>query len=270
MSCLNSSNVEIRNGFNIGNGVNIDNNTNDDDFVGANNDVSNKHKVVSSPNGLHSATEFSEANPKTAEPITSLRTTLFLEAEDVRNNREKSTMVREGGIINSTIFRYKFSDDFTSDLFKFSKIHQYDHRKDFKEAWEAWLKENDDMVTAESSRMTNLGYDGDVKDKMFKSARYYYRKKSTETKEPVKRRKYEGVQKSALEAIDGHIKNNITNPHFKPSIGFESFCKLNHQLVEDEIIKLNISAGNMVSLEDVRKKIKKTYKNRYFLIVGEK
>ena len=44
--------------------------------------------------------------------------------------------------INKNIYRYKFTDDFTSELFKFSKIHQYDHRKDFKEAWEIWMEDN--------------------------------------------------------------------------------------------------------------------------------
>ena len=261
MSCLNYSNVEIRNGVNIGNIVNIDNNTNDDNFVGANNDVSNKHKDVSSPNGVSNGGRYS-----TAEEITSLQPALFIEAETVRNNRKNSTVVREGGIINYTIFRYKFSDDFIGELFKFSKIHQYDHRADFKEAWKIWLDDNQDMVTTESRRMTNSGYGGDVMDKMFKSARYYYRKKSTETKEPVARRKYMGVQKSVLDAIDEHIKST----DYKPSTGFDAFCDLNRKLVEDEIIKLNADEDNLETLDDVRKKIKKTYKNRYFLIVGKK
>jgi len=38
------------------------------------------------------------------------------------------------------IFRYKFDNEFTEHLYKFSKIHQYDHRKDFKEAWNIWMK----------------------------------------------------------------------------------------------------------------------------------
>ena len=75
-----------------------------------------------------------------------------------------------------------------------------------------------------------------------------------------------GVQKSVLDAIDEHIKN----ADYKPSTGFDAFCDLNRKLVEDEIIKLNVGEDNLDSLEDVRKKIKKTYKNRYFLIVGKR
>ena len=33
------------------------------------------------------------------------------------------------------IFRYKFNDMFAEQLYEFSKIHQYDDRATFKEAW---------------------------------------------------------------------------------------------------------------------------------------
>ena len=40
----------------------------------------------------------------------------------------------------------KFIEEFTSELYKFSKIHQYDHRKDFKEAWNIWVEDNQGLV----------------------------------------------------------------------------------------------------------------------------
>jgi len=73
--------------------------------------------------------------------------------------------------LNATIFRYKFTDDFTSDLYKFSKIHQYDARQDFKEAWLKWTEENGEIVAKEMRRLIEIGYEGDVLDKMFKSYR---------------------------------------------------------------------------------------------------
>jgi hypothetical protein len=51
------------------------------------------------------------------------------------------------------IYRYKFTEDFTNELFKFSKIHQYDHRKDFKEAWNVWFEENNEIVNDEIRRL---------------------------------------------------------------------------------------------------------------------
>jgi len=48
---------------------------------------------------------------------------------------------RDDEFFDVNIFRYKFSDDFIQPLYQFSKIHQYDHRKDFKEAWNIWIEE---------------------------------------------------------------------------------------------------------------------------------
>ena len=165
------------------------------------------------------------------------------------------------------IYRYKFTDDFTNDLFRFSKVHQYDHRKDFKEAWNAWVEENEFIVSSEKRRLTNLGYDGNIEDKMFKSARYYFRKKGTEKKAPVERRVYIGVQKDLLDAMDNHIKSTINSKDFKPSEGFDDFCKKNIDLLKREV---NVLCQNGVAdSNEIKKKIKKTYKNRYFLFISK-
>lgn len=169
--------------------------------------------------------------------------------------------------LNINIYRYKFTEEFTSELFKFSKIHQYDERKDFKEAWNTWMEENDDIVNQEYRRLTELGYDGDIFDKMFKSARYYFRKKSTEKKAPAKRRVYVGAQKDLLEAMDEHIKVNISSGDFKPSDGFDEFCKDNVNLLKEEITIL--CRAGLTDPNEIKAKIKKTYKNRYFLAINK-
>ena len=169
--------------------------------------------------------------------------------------------------INVNIFRYKFSDDFTKELYQFSKIHQYDERKDFKAAWNTWTEDNIDLVNNEVSRLTNLCYEGDVFDKMFKSARYYFRKKSTEQKEPKPRREYVNVEKELLEAMDQHIMNNINNEDYKPADGFLEFCKDNIDILRNEVTRLCKSGMN--NTEDVKDKIKKTYKNRYFMFISK-
>ena len=167
----------------------------------------------------------------------------------------------------NTIYRYKFSDEFVCELYKFSKIHQYDHRTDFKEAWQVWIEENDDIVSDEVRVLSNTGYDGDILDKMFKSARYYFRKKSTEKKEPAKRRKYCGLSKAVLDAMDNHIASNIKNEDYKPSAGFESFYTSTSELLKDEAARL-ITLGFKDS-EETREKLKKTYKNRYFIFISK-
>jgi hypothetical protein len=166
--------------------------------------------------------------------------------------------------INVNIYRYKFHDEFTSELFKFSKIHQYDHRKDFKDAWVMWMEENDDIINEEIRRLKNLGYDGSVTDKMFKSARYYFRKKSTEKKAPSERREYVGTSKALLEAMDKHIKSEINNVGYKPSDGFEEFCKKNIDVLNEEV--KNLCKNGIKNSVEIKNKVKKTYKNRYFII----
>jgi len=187
------------------------------------------------------------ANPVTMHPVT----------DTIKPDKKPVT----------TIYRYKFTDEFVCELYKFSKIHQYDHRKDFKEAWQLWLEDNDDIVTDEVRILISSGYDGDILDKMFKSARYYFRKKSTEQKEPVKRRKYYGLTKHVLDAMDKHIASNITNDDYKPSTGFESFCMINVALLKEESSRL-ITHGFKDSAE-IHEKLKKTYKNRYFIFISK-
>ena len=113
--------------------------------------------------------------------------------------------------------------------------------------------------------LLELGYDGDIFDKMFKSARYYFRKKSTEKKEPAKRRIYVGSQKDLLEVMDDHIKSNINSAKFKPSEGFDEFCKQNVALLKEEVSIL--CRAGMTNSDEIKAKIKKTYKNRYFLAI---
>lgn len=184
-------------------------------------------------------------------------------------NNERHDEFEESCVNNIKIYRYNFSDEFIEELYNFSKIHQYDHRKDFKDAWEVWIDENSQLIFKESARLTDLDYDGDILNKMFTSARYYFRKKRTEKKEPRVRCTYIGMQKELLDAMDNHISLNMsTSEHtFKPSTGFTEFCKENIALLQQEVdllIKFNI-----VTYDEIKKKIKKTYKNRYFMIVSK-
>jgi len=170
-------------------------------------------------------------------------------------------------LFDVNIFRYKFSDSFTKPLYQFSKIHQYDHRKDFKEAWNNWIEENADLINTEVTRLTELDYKGDILDKMFKSARYYFRKKSTEKREPQKRRSYVGIQSELLEAMDKHINANKKNENYKPSSGFDEFCKQYVEILQVEVV--NLFKSGIKDSEEIKNKIKKTYKNRYFMTISK-
>jgi hypothetical protein len=167
------------------------------------------------------------------------------------------------------IYRYKFTQDFMDDLHKFSKIHQYDDRKVFKEAWESWIEENGELIQEEMERLENLNYDGDVLDKMFKRARYYFRKKSPKRPEPKNRRQYLSVQKDLLDAMDKHILKKMKEEDYKPSDGFTDFCESSVNLLQEEVTRLVVEHG-ISDASLIKEKIKKTYKNRYFILVNRK
>jgi hypothetical protein len=191
----------------------------------------------------------------------------FLPNIEDTNYERKDELENENDEFNVNIFRYKFSDDFTKPLYQFSKIHQYDHRKDFKEAWSIWIEENSDLVSTEMKRLTELDYKGDIIDKMFKSARYYFRKKSTEKKDPQKRRSYVGIQSELLVAMDKHINANKRNDNYKPSTGFDEFCKEYIEILKVEVASL--CKSGIKDSEEIKNKIKKTYKNRYFMSISK-
>jgi hypothetical protein len=181
---------------------------------------------------------------------------------DEYNNTSSVDTTSENNDFNAVnIYRYKFTKEFMEELYRFSKIHQYDHRKDFKEAWLLWRDEHEAFICEEIRRLNLLGCDKDIEDKMFKSARYYFRKKNTEKKAPSSRRDYIGTSKEFISTIDKHIKSNIGN---KPSECFSQFCKENTEELQKELIRL--LNGGLTKTEEIKDKIKKTYKNRYFII----
>ena len=146
----------------------------------------------------------------------------------------------------SKTYRYEFSEDFCKMLSDFAKIHQYDDRKVFKEAWCIWAEDNTEQIEQECRAIYSDGYEGDALDKMFKSARYYFRKKSVQKKEPVPRKSYEKTDAELLKQMDVHIKQNL---NMKPHDCYLAFLQKEDLENEDK--------------DKDKDKLKKTFKNRY-------
>jgi hypothetical protein len=169
------------------------------------------------------------------------------------------------------VFRFKFTSNFNTELISFSKIHQYDDKVTYKEYWERWIDSNYDLVHKEIMYLKENGYDGDIMKKMYRSGRYYYRNKSTSEQKPKKRRNYVSIDKEVIDIMDNTIlqysqdwyNNEGTKDHIiKPSALYKQFCLNNNDLIADETKRLS----NMnLSTSDINDKLKKTYKNRYFL-----
>ena len=145
-------------------------------------------------------------------------------------------------------FRFNLSDSFTNELIRFSKTHQYDDRKTFKAEWKEWVESHVDIVHNEAQRLSQLGYTGDALQKMFVSARYYFRNKPlTNGCQETHRKKYVRLDSGLLGAMDDHIRHHVLPICLKPHDGYLDFCKSNTELL----------------LSCDPEKIKKTYKNRY-------
>jgi hypothetical protein len=152
-------------------------------------------------------------------------------------------------------FRYKFSDHIIDIISEFSELHRYDEKEKYNEHWQTFIKLHSDEILNEERRLSNIGYKGDVKDKMYKSARYYFKNKpasdNKNTDDDKKKRKtYVTVGKDILDNMYEHIGENIKKTDFKPSDGFDNF-------------KSTIENYDKLTSE-VKDKYKKAYKNMYY------
>lgn len=196
------------------------------------------------------------------------------------NNNNNNNAARIGG----RVLRFEFSRELTEHVTAFANLHRYDDRKTYKEAWTAWLAHDEiaALFKNEVARLSALGYNGDVADKLFKSGRYYFRTREPTVPStqrlgtrralaphapPSQRlgRAYVLLNHLLLDAMDDHIECGLRrDAHaYTPASGFAEFCKLNLNSYSSEVTRLS---EIMPTGEAVHDKLKKTYKNRYFMI----
>lgn len=196
------------------------------------------------------------------------------------------------------ILRFEFSGTLIERVMAFANLHRYDDRKTYKEAWTVWLAHDEiaTLLNNEVGRLTALGYKGDVADKLFKSGRYYFRQKTygfqgTSRQEPLcpnlslqpvgvrgalvptarpclcAPRKYVLLNRQLLDTMDDHIARGLRSiDTYTPADGFADFCKLNFNSYSSEVTRLS---EIMPTGEAVHDKLKKTYKNRYFMMTRQ-
>lgn len=123
--------------------------------------------------------------------------------------------------ISIKTFHYNPSPKLVEPLSYFATIHKYDDKTTFKQAWQEWVKtpEIAELMETETQMLVFQGYVGNAMDKIYKSARYYYRKKTLPKTdqdgnvlvgEKKKRKKYEGLPSDVLQYMDAHIATQIT------------------------------------------------------------
>ena len=164
------------------------------------------------------------------------------------------------------IYRFKFHANFMNKLETFADKHRLDEPDVFKEMWLRWSSNENNIseIIKEEKRLIGIGYEGDIGEKMYKTVRYYLKNKSVKKKEPKKRRKYMGVQKILIQSMDTHICEEAFNNELKPAHAYNNYCSMEPYatMVETEINRL---IGLDMNEKEAMDKIKKTYKNRYYL-----
>lgn len=184
--------------------------------------------------------------------------------------------------------RYTYDPEVVKHLSNFAKIHEYDDRKDFKEAWQKWIEEPEinKLIMDEVARLQTNGLTGDVLDRMYKSARYYYRKKKeNDQKHSEPRKEYEGLPRTILKSIDDHIYaeineniilsdkiTDVIRSNISAANSFTNYCRLHYGVIKEllpvaEVENVTYREKNLRDeIKVVTDRLKKTYKNRFYKI----
>ena len=201
------------------------------------------------------------------------------------NMEEASTQKKQ-----KPIFRFNLSDEMVDALLDFSKMHQFDDRHSYTDAWNEWKNAPhiSKMLADEIERLQGMDYKGSaesIENKIFKSGRYYFRNKSFVKAPPKPRGKYVSVSKELICAMDEHIArginnngNNGNNDNDKDNndgqIQFPSPADLFGEFCRRRVDILKMEIDRLIDLEQFSEdpaliiaKIKKTYKNRAFQIL---
>ena len=201
------------------------------------------------------------------------------------------------------VLRFEYSSEIIEQVTAFANVHRYDDRKTYKESWTAWLAHDEiaTLLTAEIARLNDLGYKGDVADKLFKSGRYYFRGKQLQSPNQIQnqnqnqnqnqsqkpsRVRYVTVSRSLLDVMDEHIERGVrSNNAYTPATGFTDFCNAH---ADDTMLKAEVASlferyspttatttattttatTTTATTKTICEKLKKTYKNRYFMIMN--
>lgn len=164
----------------------------------------------------------------------------------------------------SRTLRFNISQDMTTILLDFHTKNKDLGKTEYKNSWEMFLRDNHDMIEKEERELMNIGFKGDIRKKMFTSVKYYLSKKTNDKTEPRERRSYVHIDKNILEAMNAHIIDNKGNDGFTPARGYSEFYETNEQDIIIE--KSRLKTSTELTDDEIEFKIKKTYKNRYFIL----
>lgn len=170
-------------------------------------------------------------------------------------------------------YRFKLTSELTTAIKAFSLKHKNASSSDFKTSFELWEKSNNELICLEERRLLNLGYAGDFKDKIYKSARYYYKNKletngaKTVSKDERPSIKYIPRNPMFLEFIENYIHKH----DMKQSQLYKQFINEGDSIIVYEIEnEMNRLKTFQLTNKESFQKIKKQFNNAYYKIKNSK
>lgn len=190
--------------------------------------------------------------------------------------------------IKLCMIKYIFSEEFSSVLHEFSKEHHREQIKIFRESWKTWISNDDIQIKIkeemEKMRKSNVMWtDGEIMQKIYTSARFYYRKKEKQTNKTneikqteTKTKPYIGFTKDFIKLIDNNIKEHVlqkteteTTVILHQKQIFHKFTLEHTEEINEELGKLKQKYDEMNVIfkpHDIAIKCKKVFTNRFYLI----
>lgn len=169
-------------------------------------------------------------------------------------------------------FRFDFSYSMKQNLALFSETYQTLPRKQFQEQWKHWTQETHvNLFHDECEALKKQGFEGDIMDKLYKSARYYFRKKPTQ--QPAKQRKatksYIRFTPSIISTMDNHIKNSILqeasqNTCFTLSYqeAYQTYLQTQRTMLVQELKTIRQTYGSLD--ENIAWKLQKRFRDKFY------
>ncbi len=173
-------------------------------------------------------------------------------------------------------FRHDFSDAMKANLEQFTQAHHNEPRKQYQQSWNEWTQTHQQIFSKECEALYKQGFEGDPMDKLYKSARYYFRKKTlgtlasqqqTDNKED-KERTYVRIPSKITESMITFIKQSLENStrgtklELSQQNAFHDYVTQHKELIFTSLVTRRQEKGGLE--ENMDKKLKKAFRNKFY------
>tara|TARA_B100001094_G_scaffold127562_1_gene123526 strand:- start:8796 stop:9332 length:537 start_codon:yes stop_codon:yes gene_type:complete len=167
--------------------------------------------------------------------------------------------------MSQTTYRFKFNKELLDSIREFSKLHSNDNCDDFLDAFHLWKRVNNEIISLEEKRILDLGFNGNIEEKIYKSARYYFKNKKNTTYKLNKQLKTNYIPRNPVffKMMETYINKNP----IKASLLYKEFINETDtnilSEINTEIVRLKTFELNQT---ECLQKIKKMFNNAYYKI----